>query len=111
MSLRYNVKQSPVESYTFEGIVNMDASRQSKWRNSTRVGQVREGTGQPSGIRQESCENGIRGLGEGRTLRSEGSRVFDVVKIPNPFQAILGSGRILSLENGDSVVSFWCVWF
>ena len=32
--------------------------------------------------------------------------MLDFVKIPNPFQAILGVGRRLSVENADSVVSF-----
>ena len=103
LGLRHNVKQSPVESYSIEGRVNMETSRQGRWRNSTQVG---EWTGRLGGSRQESCENGIRRSGEGRTLRSEGSRMFNLVKIPNPLRAILASSRRLSVENGDIVLSF-----
>ena len=36
--------------------------------------------------------------------------MFDFVKIPNTFQAILGVGRMLSVETADSVVSFMLCW-
>ena len=40
---------------------------------------------------------GMVGMGHGsgrrRTSSSEGSRMFDLVKIPNPFQEILGVGE------------------
>ena len=32
--------------------------------------------------------------------------MFELIKIPNPFQTILGVGRKLSVDNADSVVSF-----
>ena len=35
-----------------------------------------------------------------------GGRMFELIKIPKPFQARLGEGRKLSVDNADSVVSF-----
>ena len=104
MGLRYKVKKSPVGSYSFEGLANMETSRQGRLRNSTQVGQVKEELGRSGGIRRESCWNGTRGLVEGMTAVSEVIRLFDLVKIPNPFQAIVGAGRRLCVENEDSVI-------
>ena len=45
MGLRHGVKKSPVGSYSFEGMANMETSRQGRWRNWTQGGQVKEERG------------------------------------------------------------------
>ena len=104
--MRHSVKKSPVGSSLFEGEASVYTSRPGKMEEFDSGGRVKEEMGRVDDWCCGNGWNGIPGVVERGTSSSEGSRMFDFVKIPNPFQAILGVGRRLSVENTDSVVAF-----